>query len=96
MALERRPPDYDAVERVATGTTGTADAGGLAALRRLSVVPVPAPAVIAERAEALAGAADALEAVAGTEAGRAQELAGLLERAVRFHDTHASDDFTTT
>jgi energy-coupling factor transporter ATP-binding protein EcfA2 len=85
--LGPRRPDFDEVQRLVTGAT-TPDRAAVDTLRRLVDTPSLSPGNVDDTAAALRDAADALDAVAGTEAGRAHSVVGLLEAALRHHDEH--------
>ena len=69
-----------------------AEGGELDRLRRLALLTVPAEADVLEIADALRLAAAGLDAVAGSPAGRARALAGLLTAALQHHDAHGDGD----
>jgi energy-coupling factor transporter ATP-binding protein EcfA2 len=91
-ALTGRSWDLAAARSAATGTPMAEEAGELDLLRRLARLTVPAEAEIREVADALRLAAAGLDAVAGSPAGRARALAGLLTAALQHHDTHGDGD----
>ena len=83
--------DLDAARAVATGNAVT-DGGQLERLRRLAQLTVPAAQEISDAATGLRTAADQLDAVAGTAAGQAKVLAGLLASALEHHRSHGDGD----
>jgi recombinational DNA repair ATPase RecF len=91
-ALNKRTWDIDAAERVATGVTIASSSSQLETLRRLADVRAPAPGEVAAVVDLLHLAADALEAVAATQAGQARQLVGLLEAALVHHRHHGDGD----
>jgi energy-coupling factor transporter ATP-binding protein EcfA2 len=91
-ALAERSWDLTAARSAATGAPMTAEGGELDRLRRLAQLTVPAEADVLEIADALRLAAAGLDAVAGSPAGRARALAGLLTAALQHHDAHGDGD----
>jgi hypothetical protein len=71
-----------------TGARVVAGGGELDRLRRLALLTSPAADAVREAAGTLRRAAAGLDATAGSAAGRAQALAGLLTAALRYHDAH--------
>jgi len=91
-ALTGRTWDLAAAQSAATGARVAADGGELDRLRRLAQLTAPAEDEAREAAAALRHAAAGLEAVAGSPAGRARALAGLLSMALEHHDAHGDGD----
>jgi recombinational DNA repair ATPase RecF len=91
-ALAGRSWDLVAARSTAAGARMAAEGGELDRLRRLAQLEVPAEADVQEIVDALRLAAAGLDAVAGSPAGRARALAGLLTAALRHHDAHGDGD----
>ena len=92
-ALAGRSWDLAAAARsAATSAPMTAEGGELDRLRRLAQLTVPAEADAHQIADALKLAAAGLDAVAGSPAGQARALAGLLTAALQHHDAHGDGD----
>ena len=91
-ALAGRSWDLAAARSAATGAPTAAEGGELDRLRRLAQLTVPAEADVEEIADALRLAAAGLDAVAGSPAGQARALAGLLTAALQHHDAHGDGD----
>jgi energy-coupling factor transporter ATP-binding protein EcfA2 len=92
-ALEGSSWDLDAVELALAGETGGPDAEGpLQLLRALATLAVPSQAVVAEHCSALVDAADRVDQVGRTDAGRAQATAALLRQALELHRHTGNDD----
>ena len=91
-ALAGRSWDLAAARSAATGSPMAAEGGELDRLRRLALLTVPAEADVLEIADALRLAAAGLDTVAGSPAGRARALAGLLTAALQHHDAHGDGD----
>jgi recombinational DNA repair ATPase RecF len=91
-ALTGRTWDLAAARSAATSAPVAAEGGELDRLRRLAQLTVPAEADVQEIANALTDAAAGLDAVAGSPAGQAKALAGLLTAALHHHDAHADGD----
>ena len=91
-ALAGRTWDLAAARSAATSAPMAAERGELDRLRRLAQLTVPAEADVQEIAEALSDAAAGLDAVAGSPAGQARALAGLLAAALQHHDAHGDGD----
>ncbi|MBW3651430.1 MAG: AAA family ATPase [Actinobacteria bacterium] len=92
-ALAGRKWDLDTVEEVLAGSAEAAGVEGeVATLRRLCAVQVPDPG----RARVLAGevrtAAADVASLMGTHAGRAREVARILEQALQLHAHHGDGD----
>jgi hypothetical protein len=91
-ALAGRSWDLAAARSTATSAPTAAEGGELERLRRLAQLSVPAEADVLEIADALRLAAAGLDAVAGSPAGQARALAGLLTAALQHHDAHGDSD----
>jgi recombinational DNA repair ATPase RecF len=91
-ALAGRSWDLAAARSAATGAPMAAEGGELNWLRRLAQLIVPAEADVMKIADALRLAAAELDAVAGSPAGQARALAGLLTAALQHHDAHGDGD----
>ena len=91
-ALAGRTWDLAAARSAAISAPMAAEGGELDRLRRLAQLTVPAEADVQEIAEALSDAAAGLDAVAGSPAGQARALAGLLTAALQHHDAHGDGD----
>lgn len=90
-ALGDRAWDLDELEAV-LGAGGSDDEPSLRALRVLAGVSGPDTGAVLTAVEELRAAQEGLDAVAGGDAARAHELAGLLEQALRFHASHDPAD----
>lgn len=88
VALGGRTWNLDEADSIVTGTAPADPAGSLAQLRRVAQLSAPALEEVSSTADRLTTAADELEAVARTDAGRAAALAGLLRRALAHHHQH--------
>ncbi len=91
-ALAGRSWDLAAARSVVTGAQVAADGGELDRLRRLALLTSPATDAVGEAADTLRRAAADLDATAGSPAGRARALAGLLTAALQHHDAHGDGD----
>ncbi len=91
-ALGGRIWDLAAARSAATGAQTVADGGELDGLRRLAQLTVPAEDDVREAAASLGDAAAGLEAIAGSPAGRARALAGLLTAALQHHRAHGDGE----
>jgi recombinational DNA repair ATPase RecF len=91
-ALARRNWDLAAARSAAAGARIAAEGSELDRLRRLAQLELPAEADVQEIVDALRLAAAGLDAVAGSPAGRARALAGLLTAALKHHDAHGDGD----
>jgi energy-coupling factor transporter ATP-binding protein EcfA2 len=91
-ALDRRTWDLAAARSAASGAHGMADGGDLDRLRRIAQLTAPTAEDVRAAMAALRHAADQLEAVAGSPAGQARALAGLLTAALRHHEAHGDGD----
>jgi energy-coupling factor transporter ATP-binding protein EcfA2 len=91
-ALSGRSWDIAAAQAAATGMVSETDGGQLEPLRRLAQLHQPSAADATSTVAALRAAAAGLEAVAGTAAGRAMDLVGLLEAALQHQHAHGDGD----
>jgi recombinational DNA repair ATPase RecF len=91
-ALTGRTWDLAAARSAARSAPVAAEDGELDRLRRLAQLTVPPEADVQEIAHALTDAAAGLDAVAGSPAGHARALAGLLTAALQHHDAHGDAD----
>jgi hypothetical protein len=91
-ALAGRSWDLAAARSAATSASAAAEGGELDRLRRLAQLSVPAKSDVSDIADALRLAAAGLDAVAGSPAGHARALAGLLTAALQHHDAHGDGD----
>jgi hypothetical protein len=91
-ALAGRSWDLATARSVATGARAAPGGGELDRLRRLALLTSPPADAVREAADALRRAAADLDATAGTPAGRARTLAGLLTAALHYHQAHADGD----
>jgi recombinational DNA repair ATPase RecF len=91
-ALEGRTWDLAAARQAATGVRLPGDGGELDRLRRLAQIVVPSEKDVRDAVAGLREAADGLDAVAGTAAGRARALARLLTAALSHHQAHGDGD----
>jgi len=92
-ALRVRQWDLDAIEEVVLRT----DSGGgaesdLDLLRQLCTLELPTADSVLAAAEELRAAAADVSRVADTDAGRAREIADILDRALEFHEAHGDGD----
>jgi hypothetical protein len=84
--------DLAAARSAATSAPISPEGGELDRLRRLAQLTVPPEADVREIANALSDAAAELDAVAGSPAGQAKALTGLLTAALQHHDAHGDGD----
>ncbi len=91
-ALAGRSWDLAAARSAATSAPMADEAGEFGRLRRLAQLTVPAETEVQEIANALRLAAAELDAAAGSAAGRARALAGLLTAALQHHTAHGDGD----
>ena len=91
-ALAGRSWDLTAARSAVTGAPTAAGGGELDRLRRLAQLTVLAEADVEETTDALRRAAAGLDAAAGSPAGQARALAGLLTAALQHHDAHGDGD----
>ena len=91
-ALAVRTWDLAAARSAATSAPMAAEGSELDRLRRLAQLAAPAEADVQGIAKALSDAAAGLDAVAGSPAGQAGALAGLLTAALQHHDAHEDGD----
>lgn len=90
-ALAGQSWNLDAAKSAFVGTAATAG-GQLEMLRRLAQLGTPPAEQVGGAASALRQAATDLEGVAGSAAGQALALAGLLDAAVQHHEMHGDGD----
>jgi recombinational DNA repair ATPase RecF len=91
-ALQERTWDLEAALAVVTSTSRQSDDSDLGWLRLVAQLAIPTEESVLEAATKLRDAAGALDAVAGTEATRSMELAGLLDAALNHHAGHGDGD----
>ena len=91
-ALSGRTPDLAAARQAAGGARAGDGGSELGRLRRLAQLTAPAEGEVEAAAAALREAAAGLEAVAGSSAGRARVLAGLLTAALQHYEAHGDGD----
>ncbi len=80
--------DLDCVELVLEGAVDPSGEGDIALLRELATVREPDAAEVRSAATHLRAALDAFQVAAATDAGRAQQIADLLERSLELHAAH--------
>ena len=80
--------DLDCVELVLEGAVDPSGEGDIALLRELATVREPDAAEVRSAATHLRAALDAVQVAAATDAGRAQQIADLLERSLELHAAH--------
>jgi energy-coupling factor transporter ATP-binding protein EcfA2 len=91
QALSGRDWDLATVRAAAAGSQ-VPDGSELAQLRLLAQLSAPDAEDVRHASAALREAADALDAIAGSAAGQAHALAGLLADALRLHAEHGDGD----
>ncbi|HET9942392.1 MAG TPA: AAA family ATPase, partial [Terriglobia bacterium] len=91
-ALALKPWDLDRVAALVTGSSTAKEDGETRRLRELASLKSPEPASIESAVNALRAATAALEAVAGTDAGKARRRAEILERAMELHRLEGDRD----
>ena len=85
--------DLGALEQILKGVTTAADPeAALGLLEQLASLAPPDPQVTDDAATRLERALAQIERLAATDAGRALQLAGLLEQALSFHEGHEDDE----
>jgi recombinational DNA repair ATPase RecF len=84
--------DLAAAKEAATGAGVSAGGGDLARLRSLGQLTAPTPADVRDAVTRLQDAASELDTVAGSPAGEARKLAGLLTTALSHHEAHGDGD----
>jgi len=89
-ALAGKKPDLEAARSIAASSPGARPEGELGRLRQLSQLAAPAKEEAGEVATALREAAEAVTAAAGSQAGRARDLAGLLRSALGHYRSHGA------
>jgi DNA repair exonuclease SbcCD ATPase subunit len=88
--LTSRKRDIERALAIATGSPATRPDSEIGRLRQLAQLVVPSEATAEEIITELRAAADALDKTAGSEAGRALGLAGLLTSALDHYRTHGA------
>lgn len=88
QALEASSWDLDTIELVLEGAVEGVGQGLLDILRQLATLPLPDAATVDATRDALQAAIEEADAVEATDAGRAQQLAGLLQQSLDFHAAH--------
>ena len=92
-ALARKDWGIDEIEALLAGSQGVRERdSGLEVLQRLAVLPVPDETAIAASVKALREAAERQAQAAQTMAGKSDDLASLLDHAIRFHQAHGDGD----
>jgi hypothetical protein len=93
IALRGRTWDLETA-RATIGAEGTEGRGaeGLAILRALATLEAPSLDDVLAAADELHAAADRLDALVSTDAGRAGDLVELLREAIEYHERHGDDD----
>lgn len=91
-ALQGRTWDLEGALAVVTSASGPSDDSDLGWLRLVAQLAIPTEESVLEAGAKLRDAADALDAVAGTEAARSMELAVLLDAALNHHAGHGDGD----
>ncbi len=96
VALERKPPDLDAVDRIiGASPADTSEDDALAALGRLAQLAPPSLEVVSQSTETLRAAQQAHAAVVASQdaerLAEAADLEGLLGAAIAFVERHAPD-----
>ena len=88
-ALGKKDWGLDEVEAVLAGSPTTGDKDGTTdLLKRLAVLQPPDPNAVADAVQALRDADQRQTAAAQTVAGKSDDLASLLDHALRFHEAH--------
>ena len=91
-ALTAKRPDIDRAVAVAQGATPETSDSEIGLLRSLSQLTVPSEDQVRAAVTALHQAAGGLEAAAGSKAGQARALAGLLTSALAHYQMHGAGD----
>ncbi len=91
-ALSSRSWNLDVVEQQVLGLGGAEQEGELQLLRQISVLETARSDEVEAAAAKLDAAVGQLDELAGTDADRAQQVADLLEDALRFHERHGNGD----
>ena len=92
-ALQRKDDwGIDTVEAIVAGAAAGEAETLVDLLKRLAALPVPAQEAIDSAILQLREAAERQQRAARTVAGKADDLAALLDRALHFHDTHGDGD----
>src|SRR5579884_2439283 len=93
LKLTGRAPDLEGAAAVLTvDARGSIEGDEVDVLRRLAAIEVPSAEEVAAAAQRLISAADAADTAAGGGAGRARELARLLDEVMAFHERHGDGD----
>jgi DNA repair exonuclease SbcCD ATPase subunit len=92
VALTRKEFGLLDLESVATGSGAGESDGGIELLRRLSVLPVPPVETVREAVKAVRDAAERQKKAATSIAGKADDIAALLDKALHFHEAHGDGD----
>lgn len=90
QALVGRKPDVERALAIATGSPGGQPGSEIGRLRQLSQLSAPAGEKVRDAVAALRDAAEVLDRTAGSEAGRALALAGLLASALDHYHAHGA------
>jgi hypothetical protein len=88
-ALKISRKRLDLAAEIAAGTSSSSDEDALASLRHLARLETVSEGRVTEIVVQLRQAADAMQAVRGTQAEESQSLARLLQQALDHHDRHA-------
>ena len=80
--------DLETLELVLEGVIDPDGDGGIPLLRSLESLPIPSAEAVHTAAERLEVAAERARTIASTDAGRAGQIADLLERSLEFHAAH--------
>jgi recombinational DNA repair ATPase RecF len=89
-ALTGKKRDAERARAIATGSPASHPDGEIGRLRQLSQLPLPSQPQIRDVCAELRAAADALDKTAGSEAGQALALAGLLSSALAHYHAHGA------
>jgi recombinational DNA repair ATPase RecF len=88
--LTGKKRDAERALAIATGSPAAHPDGEIGRLRQLSQLPLPSQAQVSDVHAELRAAADALDETAGSEAGQALALAGLLRSALAHYHAHGA------
>jgi hypothetical protein len=91
-ALSGRSPDLEQARTIAISGAAASASTELGRLRMLSQLTIPPPEQVQEAVTAVVRAGEQLAATAGSDAGQAQALAGLLSRALDHYRSHGAGD----
>lgn len=89
-ALTGKKRNAERALAIATGSPAAHPDGEISRLRQLSQLPLPSQPQVSDVCAELLAAADALDKTAGSEAGQALALAGLLSSALEHYHTHGA------